>query len=104
MTNITRIRARKNGDRTVILALVKHPMETMKAEHAPGNATGPARFIEKMTFLLNGQVVAVADLGPNVDANPLTGISVSGATSGDTVSVAWTDSGGSSGAAETTVD
>jgi len=103
MANTTRIRARRNGRQIEILALVKHPMEAGPAEQPADYGTGPSPFIESMAFMLNDRVIAVADLGPNIDSNPLTGIAVSGAVTGDRVSVAWTDSGGGSGSAEATV-
>jgi len=52
---------------------------------------------------MNGRAIAEAELGPATDDNPLTGISVAGAQSGDRVAVAWTDSEGESGGAESTI-
>jgi hypothetical protein len=78
----------ENAKRSGIVTLVMHPMEEAKAAGTPGNKAGPAWFLEKMTSLRIGGVIAVAVLGPGVDASPLTGISVSGARAGDTVSVA----------------
>jgi sulfur-oxidizing protein SoxZ len=56
-----------------------------------------------MEFALNGTVVAQANLGAGVSKNPLIGIAIAGASSGDTVSVSWIDNKGEGDSAETVV-
>ena len=99
MANNTRIRTRKQGARTEILVMVKHPMGSASTEEGQAKA----RLIEEMTYFLNGEVVAIAQFGGGIARNPLTGVSVAGTNAGDTVAVSWTDSGGQQGGAETTV-
>ena len=86
-----------------VLCLVNHPMETGQRKDSKTGELIPAHYIEIMTFQLNGNTVAEVILGQGVSKNPLSGIEISGANSGDTISVSWTDNLGESGGAETTV-
>jgi sulfur-oxidizing protein SoxZ len=56
-----------------------------------------------MTFELNGVAVAEARMGPGVAEDPLTGISLKKAKSGDKVSVSWIDTRDETGSAETII-
>ncbi len=99
MASNTRIRARMKRDHTEILVLVKHPMHTKLRP----DETNKGHFIERMNFSLNEKTVAMAELGPNIEENPMIGISVKSAKEGDRVSVRWIDTAGVSGEAETEV-
>jgi sulfur-oxidizing protein SoxZ len=101
MTKLTRIRARRNGERTEILVLVKHPMNGTRRAGAADEAQDPGYYIREMTFTLNGRAVAVAELGPGVADDPLTGVAVTGARAGDKLAVSWSDNLGATGGAET---
>jgi sulfur-oxidizing protein SoxZ len=63
----------------------------------------PARYIDRMSFDLNGKLIEEARLGPNVDANPLTAIRIENVRSGDKVAVGWIDNRGEGDRVETTV-
>jgi hypothetical protein len=52
---------------------------------------------------LNGTPVAQANLAQGVSKNPLIGVSLSDAKSGDKVSVNWIDNTGGTGSVEATV-
>jgi sulfur-oxidizing protein SoxZ len=86
-----------------VLVLAQHPMETGQRKDSATGELIPAHFIKTMEFSLNGTVVAQAILGQGVSKNPLIGITLNGAKSGDTVSVSWVDNKGESDSAETTV-
>ncbi len=101
MAKLTRLRVRAENGRTKILVLVKHPMETGSRLDEETKTPFPAHFIEQMRFEINGRVVAEAHLGPGVAPNPLTGIAISNARSGDRVTVHWIDNRGESDSAET---
>ncbi|MEN8133311.1 MAG: thiosulfate oxidation carrier complex protein SoxZ [Pseudomonadota bacterium] len=103
MAKLTKLKIRKSGTRTEVMVLVKHPMETGRQQSDETNQSVPADYIDKMTFELNGAVVAEALLGPGVAADPLTGIALKKAKSGDKVTVSWIDSQGESGSAETII-
>lgn len=99
MARLTKIKTRKRGDTTEILVLVNHPMETGRRKNKKTKQKIPAHYIQRMTFELNGKVVAEANLGAGVSKNPLTAITVKGGKAGDKVKVSWTDNKGESGGA-----
>lgn len=103
MSRLTKIKSRTRGAATEVLVLVNHPMETGNRKNKKTGKKIPAHYIQKMTFALNGKVVAEANLGPAVSKNPLTAIELKGAKAGDKVKVNWSDNKGESGGAETTV-
>jgi sulfur-oxidizing protein SoxZ len=100
MEALTKLRIRKSGARTEVMVLVKHPMETGSRRDDETRQPLQADYIEKIAFKLNGAVVAEARMGPGVAEDPLTGISLKQAESGDTVSVSWIDTRGETGSAE----
>lgn len=99
----TKIKARKKGTATEILVLVQHPMETGNRKDKKTKKLIPANFIQTMIFSVNGKSVADASLGIGVSKNPLVGIRVKNAKSGDKISVSWKDNKGKTGSAKTTV-
>lgn len=99
----TKIKARKKGNATEILVLVQHPMETGNRKDKKTKKLIPANFIQTMIFSVNGKTVADASLGTGVSRNPLVGIRVKNAKSGDKISVSWKDNMGKTGSAKTTV-
>jgi sulfur-oxidizing protein SoxZ len=103
MARITKIRTRPSGSNTEILVLVNHPMETGQRKDKKTKKKVPAHYIQKLTIALNGKEVAVADLGVAVSKDPLVGIKVKGAKSGDRVKVSWSDNKGENGGTETSV-
>jgi sulfur-oxidizing protein SoxZ len=103
MPKQTKLRIRKNGTRTEVIVLVKHPMETGSRQDDETRRPVPADYIEKMTFELNDVVVAEAWMGPGVAEDPLTSITLKKARSGDKVMVSWIDTRGEGGSAEAIV-
>lgn len=103
MAFVTKMKIKKGADGHDILCLVKHPMETGLRKDKKTGEVIPAHFIEIMTFQLNGNTVAEAILGQGVSKNPLIGVSVRDAKSGDKVTVAWSDNKGETGGVEATV-
>ncbi len=100
---LTKVKVKKLGDKHQVLVLVNHPMETGQRKDKKTGEKVPAHYIETITFELNGKKVAEAMLGGGVSKNPLTGIELDGAKSGDTIKISWTDNKGESGGAETAV-
>ena len=103
MPKQTKLRIRQNGTRTEVIVLVKHPMETGSRQDDETRRSVSADYIEKMTFELNGVVVAEARMGPGVAEDPLTSITLKKAKSGDRVMVSWIDTRDESGSAEAIV-
>ncbi len=99
----TKIKARKKGSATEILVLVQHPMETGNRKDKKTKKVIPAHFIQTMKFTINGKGVADVAMGIGVSKNPLVGIRVKNAKSGDKIDVTWKDNKGETGGAKTTV-
>ena len=103
MTTLTRIRTRRKGGQTLVMVLVRHPMESGQRKDATSDRPVSAHYIQTMVFRLNGDVVAQAYLGPGVAANPPTSIVLAGAKAGDRITVRWSDNQGGSGGAQTVI-
>ena len=101
MATKMKIKKAKNGGYQV-LVLAKHPMETGLRKDKKTGKKIPKHFIKTMKFHLNGTPVA-ANLAQGVSKNPLIGVSLSDAKSGDKVSVNWIDNTGGTGSVEATV-
>jgi sulfur-oxidizing protein SoxZ len=93
MADPMRIRAKMEGDKTVVRVLMSHEMETGQRKDASGKVV-PAWFIQEVTATCNGKTVLSAQWGPAVSKNPYLQFQFSGAKAGDTVSVTWTDNKG----------
>ena len=103
MAKLTKLRIRKRDARTEVMVLVKHPMEVYRQRNDETKQPGSGGYIDKMSFALNGAVVAEARLGPGVAADPLTCIALKNAKIGDKVTVRWNDKQGESGSSETII-
>jgi sulfur-oxidizing protein SoxZ len=99
----TKIKARKKGNATEILVLVQHPMETGSRKDKKTKKEIPAHFIQTLNFTINGKTVADVAMGIGVSKNPLVGIRVKNAKSGDKIEVSWKDNKGETGGAKTAV-
>ena len=97
-----KIKKNKTGGRDVMV-LAKHPMETGLRKDKKTGEKIPAHYTRTMDFAVNGAVVAQANLGAGVSKNPLIGMSMAGAKSGDTISATWTDNKGETGTVEKAV-
>ena len=99
----TRIRAKTTDDgATEIFVLASHPMETGLRTNPQTKEKIPPNFIQKMTFLVNGRDVAVADIGVGVSKDPLISIRIK-AKPGDKIKVIWSDNFGDKDEEEITV-
>lgn len=103
MARQTRMRTKTQDGATEVLVLVSHPMETGQRVDPKTKEKIPAHFIQKLSFTLNGKEVAVVDLGVAVSKDPLVGVKLKGAKTGDKVKVTWSDNKGESNNAEATV-
>lgn len=83
-----------------VLVLVRHPMETGLRKDKETKKTIPAHFIQAMKVEHNGRLVAEAELGIAVAANPIMGFGLKDAKAGDKLRVSWQDNRGESGAME----
>lgn len=96
----TKMKLKKAGDSVQALVLANHPMETGTRKDKKTGKVVPAHYIQKMVFSLNGTAVAQANLGTGISKNPLVGVAVKGAKTGDKIAVSWSDNKGESGGTE----
>lgn len=100
----TRIRTSTAEDgSTEVFAFVMHPMETGLRTDPQTRARIPPHFIQRLSFLLNGREVAVADTGIGLSANPLVSIRLENARRGDKLQVRWSDNLGEQDEEEITI-
>lgn len=93
MASPIRIRARQDGDRTEVLMLLAHPMETGLRKDGSG-ALVPAHYITELRVLAEGRAVLEARLSQAVSQDPLISFRFRGGRRGDRITVSWTDSRG----------
>lgn len=93
MADPMRIRAKMEGDKTVVRVLMSHEMETGQRKDATGKLV-PAWFIQDVTATWNGKTVLSAQWGPAISKNPYLQFQFAGAKPGDKVTVVWTDNRG----------
>ena len=102
MSELTRIRAQTQAEKTIVRVLMSHEMETgLKKD--PNNKLIPAWFIQDITATLNGKVVLVAEFGPAVSKNPYLMFVIKGGKVGDKVAIMWKDNKGDTRTDEATV-
>jgi sulfur-oxidizing protein SoxZ len=102
MADPMRIRARIEGDKTVVRVLMAHEMETGQRRDSGGKVI-PAHFIHEVTATHNGKTVLAAEWGPAISKNPYLQFQFSGAKVGDKIAISWTDSKGDKRTDEATV-
>ncbi len=93
MADPMKIRAKMEGDKTVVRVLMSHEMETGLRKDAAGK-TVPAHFIQEVTATCNGKTVLSAQWGTSISKNPYLQFQFAGAKAGDKVSINWVDNGG----------
>jgi sulfur-oxidizing protein SoxZ len=102
MSELTRIRAQTQAEKTTVRVLMSHEMETGLRKD-PNNKLIPAWFIQDITATLNGKVVLVAEFGPAVSKNPYLMFVIKGGKVGDKVAIMWKDNKGDTRTDEATV-
>lgn len=96
------IRARLQGDRAVVRALMAHEMESGQRKDGEGRPI-PAWHIHEVLVTLQGRPVLTLRWGPSVSRNPFVRFVLRGARAGDRVGIAWVDTRGERQAAEAIV-
>jgi len=94
--NTIRARASVQGGTANVKALISHPMKT-------GGGDSEAHYIEEVVVEHNGSQVMVAEMGSAVSKNPYLSFRFDGASSGDTLSIRWSDNKGDSDSMETSI-
>ena len=102
MADPMRIRAKIEGDKTVVRVLMAHEMETGQRRDSGGKII-PAYFIQEVTATHNGKTVLSAQWGTAVSKNPYLQFQFSGGKVGDKVQISWVDNKGDKRADEATI-
>src|SRR3989339_355345 len=102
MADPMRIRAKAEGDKATVRALMSHEMESGQRKDPAGKLI-PAMHINEVPASHNGKVVMTAEWGPAVSKNPFLQFNVKGAKAGDKVAITWKDSKGDTRTDEATV-
>jgi len=96
MANTAKIRAKIEDGNTVVKILFKHPMETGTRKDKESGEIIPADFIKEVQALHGEEMVFSADWGTGVAKNPYLSFKFAGGTSGDDITLKWTDNHGES--------
>ncbi|MCW8900120.1 MAG: thiosulfate oxidation carrier complex protein SoxZ, partial [Gammaproteobacteria bacterium] len=95
-TKTIRLRASNQDGVATVKALITHPMETgLRKDKKTGKAV-PAHFIQTVSGKHNGQEVIMAEWSGAISKNPYLSFQFSGAKTGDTVELSWSDNNGDS--------
>ena len=93
MADPMRIRAKIEGDKTVVRVLMSHEMETGQRKDAAGK-TIPAWFIQSISATHDGKTVMSAQWGTAISKNPFIQFSFKGGKAGDKIALTWIDNHG----------
>jgi len=103
MGNSTKVRAKHKDGKTLIKALIRHPMETGVRKDKNSGEVIPAHWIQQMTFTIGGKKVVNAGLNTTVSKNPYISFSTSAGKPGDKIELTWSDNKGGSDSGSTTI-
>ena len=102
MAEPMKIRATQKGDGADVRVLVLHPMETGQRKDSNGGLV-PMHFIQQLSIQHNGKTVLEAHWSQGIARNPLLGLRLKRAKTGDRISVSWTDNRGDQRTDEATI-
>jgi len=100
MAKSIKVRAKVNGGVTTVKTLISHPMETGLRKNKKTGKKIPAKFIQEVTCMHNGNNVLTANWGTAISKNPYLSFKFKGAKSGDTLKISWMDNTGKSDSVE----
>lgn len=89
-----KVRAKIEGDETVVKCLINHPMETGLRKDSKTNELVPAHFITEVVCKWKDQPVMTCAWSGGVSKNPYLAFRFTGAAKGDKVEITWTDNKG----------
>jgi sulfur-oxidizing protein SoxZ len=98
-----RMRITRKGDVADVKMLIFHPMETGYRTNKVTGETIPKHFIKTLQAMHNGTTVLEAEWSRSVSRNPFLHFRLTGAKSGDKVTIAWQDNFEQTGGGEAIV-
>lgn len=96
-----KIRVSKASSGYDVKALLDHPMETGLRKDKDSKLI-PAKYIEQVEILKNGEVVYKMEVGASVSKNPFFQLNLTQVSKGDVIAVKWIDNTGAGNMTETT--
>ena len=93
-----------DDDKTVVKAIIFHPMETGQRKNKQTGKLIPAHFIKEVHCEHNGRDVLTCLWSTAVSRNPFLSFRFKGAKSGDKIRISWTDNQGEHDAGEAVID
>ena len=103
MAKKVKIRAKLQGDVTVVKSLMTHPMETGNRKDKKTGKKIPQNSITEVDCQHNGNTVMTAQWGPSISKNPYLSFQFTGGKKGDAVKITWVDDKGETGTGETKI-
>ena len=97
------IKTKRLENGCLIRVLISHPMETGRRQDKTSGETIPAHFIQHVNVKHNGKLVASGEFGTAVSRDPYLSFRLKHASTGDIVSVGWSDNLGQSDREETKI-
>lgn len=91
-----KIRTKTKDGVTTVKALISHPMETGLRKNKDTGEVYPAHFIQEIVCKLNGEQIALFEMGISVSKNPFIQFQIEGAAAGGTLELSWNDNKGQS--------
>jgi len=93
----------RDGGKSIVKALLYHPMETgLRKDKSTGKAI-PAHFITEVNVEHNGNRVLTCLWGTAVSKNPFLSFDISDTQAGDKVKISWVDNLGGTETGEATI-
>lgn len=91
-----KVRASTKGDKVIVKALIKHPMETGFRKDSKTGKKIPAHFIQEFNVEHNGKNIMNALWGAAISTDPYLSFEFNGGKAGDTLKLSWVDNMGKS--------
>nr|VFJ56970.1 MAG: sulfur compound chelating protein SoxZ [Candidatus Kentron sp. DK]VFJ59075.1 MAG: sulfur compound chelating protein SoxZ [Candidatus Kentron sp. DK] len=98
-----RMKATQTGEETLVIAILKHPMETGTRKNPDTGKPVPAHYITEVLCKHGDALVATISMGPSVSKDPKIRFKFKGGNKGERVSISWTDNKGESASGETRI-
>ena len=99
-----KLRAQDVGDGAItVQALITHEMETGARKDAKTGEVVPAHFIQEVVCEAGGKAVMTAMWSGGISKNPYLSFKFTGAKTGDSIKLTWTDNKGDSDSATATI-
>ena len=95
-----KIRTKRLDGMTELRLLIQHPMHTGRQRAPSGSTLIAAHYLRELRIERNGQLLVDCELSTAVSRDPYLSFRFEGGTSGDRITVRWTDNLGGAGTEE----